>query len=180
MKTWVKLYTEIIEDPDQGTLSLAERGIWSLFLALCGRIDDRDEYGRETGKLDTLARVAWYLRCDATEIKSAVDSFAMRGMVEEHDGVLYITNWAKYGQEQEPRPAGAVIVWRNAVFARDKYTCQHCGAHGVNLNAHHIRPWYLYPNERFNENNGITLCKKCHARMHKAGWKSEAVNAALS
>ena len=68
MKTWVKLYTEIIDDPDQGTLTLAQRGIWSLFLALAGKIDDRDDAWNETGRLDTVERVAWMLRVSVDEI----------------------------------------------------------------------------------------------------------------
>ncbi|HUW12265.1 MAG TPA: hypothetical protein VM537_21245, partial [Anaerolineae bacterium] len=103
MKTWVKLYTEIIEDPDQGSLTLAERGIWSLFLALCGRVDDRDAEGRETGRLDTPERVAWYLRCDIAEIESAVVAFEQRGMVAvDSEGIIYLPH---FGARQQRKPS---------------------------------------------------------------------------
>jgi len=57
--------------------------------------------------------------------------------------------------------------WRRRVFDRDNYTCQKCGAHGVYLEAHHIIPWRESIEARFDINNGITYCKKCHAEMDK-------------
>ena len=52
--------------------------------------------------------------------------------------------------------------WRAAVFKRDDYTCQKCNQHGGYLQAHHIRKFADHEDLRFNINNGITLCKKCH------------------
>ena len=72
MKTWIKLYTEINRDPDIGTLTWAQRGIWSALLALAGEIDDRDENEQETGRLDTSTRVAWSIRCDLAELDEAI------------------------------------------------------------------------------------------------------------
>ena len=57
--------------------------------------------------------------------------------------------------------------WRSEVFERDGYKCQLCGQIGGNLNAHHIRPFKDYPDLRFDLNNGITLCEKCHRSLHK-------------
>ena len=61
----------------------------------------------------------------------------------------------------------AYVVWRTAVFERDNYTCQECGAHSGNghavfLEAHHIHEFVNYPDERFVVDNGKTLCQKCH------------------
>ena len=56
------------------------------------------------------------------------------------------------------------ILWRAKVFARDDYNCQECGQHGHVLNAHHIKDWLSYPESRYDVDNGVTLCKKCHMK----------------
>jgi len=67
--------------------------------------------------------------------------------------------------------------WRFGVFKRDKFTCQECGQVRVDLEVHHKIPFReiqakhgfsnhieaINCNELWDINNGITLCKKCHA-----------------
>ena len=60
-----------------------------------------------------------------------------------------------------------VVEWREAVYARDHFTCQHCLRVGGILNAHHIKPWAKFPALRFEIDNGITLCVPCHKAEHK-------------
>ena len=63
-------------------------------------------------------------------------------------------------------------LWREAVFARDNWTCQECGDNrGGNLNAHHKKSFSRYPKLRLALDNGITLCKNCHIKVHKKGGK---------
>ena len=61
--------------------------------------------------------------------------------------------------------------WRKNVFTRDHFICQWCGdknvsKHKVELNAHHIKNWKDNPDDRYDVDNGITLCQKCHNRFH--------------
>jgi hypothetical protein len=59
--------------------------------------------------------------------------------------------------------------WRNSVMSRDKYTCKRCGYKGSrkkDIQAHHIKTFANYPTLRYEVNNGITLCKKCHRLMN--------------
>jgi len=101
MKTWVKLYTEVCTDPDIGELTLAQKGVWMMLLALAGQIDARDENDQETGELDTIARVAWSIRCTTAELQDAIAAFQVRGMVEDRDGILWLPN---YGKRQRRAP----------------------------------------------------------------------------
>ena len=57
--------------------------------------------------------------------------------------------------------------WRNAVFKRDNYICQKCHKNKKYLEAHHIKSWAKYPELRYDINNGITLCEKCHKKIRK-------------
>lgn len=53
-------------------------------------------------------------------------------------------------------------LWRESVFQRDDWTCQGCGVRGGYLEAHHIKSWAIFPELRFELENGQTLCKPCH------------------
>lgn len=51
--------------------------------------------------------------------------------------------------------------WRTSVFERDNWICQICGSKGF-VQGHHIKSWANFPKLRYEINNGISLCKKCH------------------
>ena len=54
--------------------------------------------------------------------------------------------------------------WRKEVYQRDGYKCQLCESK-FRLEAHHIRRWSDFPQLRFDPNNGVTLCRKCHKKV---------------
>jgi len=84
--------------------------------------------------------------------------------------------------EHRIRNSPEYAAWRTAVFERDNYTCQDCGAHSgaghrVTLEAHHVHEFAEYPDERFVVANGVTLCLACHNKTKRGGrQKSISVN----
>ena len=62
--------------------------------------------------------------------------------------------------------------WRTKIFNRDNYTCKCCGKKGGRLQAHHIKGYKKYPKLRYELNNGITLCIKCHQKTDNYGYRS--------
>lgn len=67
-------------------------------------------------------------------------------------------------------------LWRKRVFERDNYTCVLCGARNGNgkrviLHADHIKPFAFFVEERFDINNGRTLCVDCHKKTDTYGGK---------
>lgn len=83
---------------------------------------------------------------------------------QDADGNAY-SRFVRFDGIQYERGTSEYKRWRSAVFERDGYKCQDCGAIGE-LNAHHVKSWAKYPTERFNVDNGRTVCRKCHARYH--------------
>lgn len=72
------------------------------------------------------------------------------------------------------RESAEYKLWRKAVFERDNYTCIWCGEKSgsgktIELNADHIKPFYLFPELRFAIDNGRTLCRSCHQTTNTWG-----------
>ena len=62
--------------------------------------------------------------------------------------------------------------WRDAVFKRDNYTCQCCGEKSGKINAHHIENFSDKIELRYDINNGITLCERCHLNNYPDSFHS--------
>jgi hypothetical protein len=58
-------------------------------------------------------------------------------------------------------------LWREAVFARDNWTCKKYNIRGGKLHSHHVKNFNQFPELRFAINNGVTLSDKAHKEFHK-------------
>jgi len=58
-------------------------------------------------------------------------------------------------------------LWREAVFARDCWTCQKTGIIGGKIEAHHLMNFSSNPELRFSIDNGITLSRSSHKEFHR-------------
>lgn len=63
------------------------------------------------------------------------------------------------------------VSWRKSVMERDNFTCLECGQYGGQLQVDHIKPFALYPELRFDQSNGRTLCKGCHFKTDTWGGR---------
>ena len=77
-------------------------------------------------------------------------------------------NWkgGKTPEIKRIRASRDYAIWREAVFERDKYTCQDCGAKDKFLNVHHIISMSEDISKALDIDNGITLCVNCHQKRH--------------
>jgi 5-methylcytosine-specific restriction endonuclease McrA len=59
---------------------------------------------------------------------------------------------------------------RQAVYKRDNYRCVECGfRERGKMQADHIKPWSLFPELRYEVQNGRTLCVECHKKTDTYG-----------
>lgn len=62
--------------------------------------------------------------------------------------------------------------WKNKrekILKRDNYICQICKMYGKTTQAkivHHIKSFDDYPDLAFDDNNLLSLCEKCHNKIH--------------
>jgi hypothetical protein len=77
-------------------------------------------------------------------------------------------NWkcGKSPKNNKIRRSEKYQQWRKDVFIRDHFTCKECGHRFIGIVAHHKKSFANYKKIRFDIDNGVTLCRKCHARYH--------------
>jgi len=65
------------------------------------------------------------------------------------------------------RSSNKYKLFRMICLSRDNFTCKCCGYNGGKLNVHHINNFADFKELRFDVENGVTLCQKCHNLFHK-------------
>ena len=134
----------------------------SICKCACGKIVERNNSEIKRGHVNS---------CGCLKNKAFVNAKKVRG--KEHGmwkgGV--VSERESHMQRKEYKD------WRKAVYERDGYTCQKCGATGRKLNAHHIEGYRENKEKRTDINNGITFCYKCHMEYHRIyGKTNNSVN----
>lgn len=139
----------------------------------------------DTGKRASGNDVIWRCKCDCGTIvevsspnlqtntrscgclqKEIIASIGRTYSGEKHP--MYNPDLTNEERMLKRKPLGNKLnKWRNDVFGRDGYTCKCCGEKASGkLNAHHLNSWDSFPEERFDIDNGITLCEGCHKTFH--------------
>lgn len=84
----------------------------------------------------------------------------------------YLWKWGITPERTKIRTSIEYKLWRDAVLARDNFTCQKTWKRWGDMEVHHIKNFSHFPELRFAIDNGITLCKESHKEFHKIYWKS--------
>ena len=93
--------------------------------------------------------------------------------------------WKKGNRWKSSKSEVRYKSWRKCVFelnhakrgGRKYYVCEKCCKRLKTtraLHAHHRKSWNKFPKDRYDRNNGVVLCWKCHNGFHKK-YKFEAL-----
>lgn len=55
---------------------------------------------------------------------------------------------------------------RTEIYKRDKHACQHCGKKKTEIHVHHLQYHYGFAPWEYQNEEMITLCKRCHEIEH--------------
>ena len=159
--------------------SLIDRTIRS-----CGCIKNKDLTGHRFGRLTVLGLAEdmgdynkryWRCKCECGNYSKVKTENLMSGNSNSCGCVRleYLgKNHPNYNpnipdEERFNRRGNDHKLWSRQVLSQNDYTCQICSQHGGNLNAHHLNGWNAFPEQRFDLDNGVTLCVDCHKDFHK-------------
>lgn len=76
--------------------------------------------------------------------------------------------------------SGLDYEWRKCAERtkkRDNWTCDCCGKRGGDMCSHHKNGWDNFKEQRYDDDNVVTLCQSCHDEFHhiyKKGNNTEA------
>ena len=135
----------------------------------CELLSSKDEY------IDTKTKLA--IRCKCGEIfYTTYINFKYENKRQCNNCGIALRsgeNHSKYNPnltEEErirDRKLPEYVLWRKSVYEKYNFTCQLChDSTGGNLVAHHLSSWNTDKENRFNVDNGICLCDKCHKEFH--------------
>lgn len=116
--------------------------------------------------------VFWFCKCDCgnPNLKSVHMSHLKKGettscgCVHDKPGDRN-PNWkgGRTREAQSARSSKEYKKWCSEVYRKDWYTCQCCGeSKDIAKNAHHIKSFAKHKDTRYDIQNGITMCSKCH------------------
>lgn len=87
-------------------------------------------------------------------------------------------NEGKTSLQKTIRESKPYKEWRTSIFTRDDFRCVLCKT-GGRIQADHIKPFALYPELRFNLDNGRTLCIECHKKTDTWGGRVLSIKKTL-
>ncbi|QOR55411.1 MAG: hypothetical protein SHS37scaffold145_62 [Phage 71_18] len=123
--------------------------------------------------LDPVVRTAEELDALRVGILAEFTSQLDDALTDMRDGDTLLTDWrfhrvddqGRFVDTTAERQGPKANAWRQAVITRDGHACTRCGS-TEELQAHHIKEWATHPADRYDVDNGVTLCRTCHQAVH--------------
>jgi hypothetical protein len=110
----------------------------------------------------------WNQNPDNKEVWRNVLTKSLKYGVEHH---CYNHSLTTEEREASRRRMPMYKTWCKSIYKRDNYSCKKCNKKHCKLEAHHIKSYKLFPDLRFDINNGVCLCTECHLLLHQTYGK---------
>lgn len=157
---WFRFYGDFRHDTKIRRMPIHHR--YAFIVLLCLASDGKSR-GLITGLDDE--DIAFELEMAVEEWRILKAKFVSHGAITVYpNGDILISDW-EYNQKYRDRPPAH--VWRElreAIFSRDGYTCQYCGAYAVNLQCDHVIP--ISRGGSNDPENLVTACQRCNQSKH--------------
>jgi len=153
---WLKLYTEIMDDPKLATWSGDQFRVFIMLLCLAREAE-------EPGFIPmTPAEISWRIRRPIEEVESTLElcQQGARPIITAVEGGYIMEKLVYHFPDLDRPPAHIWAEIRIEVFKRDNYTCAYCGARGVQLECDHVIPVSRGGCNKLS--NLVTACKPCN------------------
>lgn len=96
---WVKMYTEMLDDPKIGRLSDAVKWRFVSLILLAGECD-KDGYLSNGNELMTVDDIAWRMRITREQCEKDLESLVNCGLIDDIDGAYFVVKFS----ERQGRP----------------------------------------------------------------------------
>jgi len=110
---WIKLYTEILDDPK---MAMLDDHLWRRFYEFC-LVAGKHNKG---GLLPTVDQMAWLLRVSAKDLQDDVTNLVEIGLLTEDNGYTIVTNFSK--RQTKMSDAERQVKYRSALH-KEEYYC---------------------------------------------------------
>ena len=170
---WVKLTTDMFDNRKVKHLRKLPEGnnivlIWVMLLTMAGRCNSGGMIFLTENIPYTPKMLADELDFEEWIVIKALYHLEEVGFIDRSGKhIKVIKPW----EDKHDRNSDRYKKWRKCVYERDGYRCQVCGTN-KELQAHHKKAWKISKELRYDVDNGITLCRKCHLEAHGGCWRN--------
>jgi len=164
-------------------------------VGISGRIQSREVVDK-IAKSNTGRKTGIFIRCTLCKKEKYIFPYLIKKIIGNFCNATCFVKWTSgslnpkwkgdsYPENKRLRQSFKYRQWRKSVFLRDNFSCVLCqykskGTKPTDINADHIKAWYLYPKHRFEISNGRTLCLPCHCKTESYGLNQYTKLASLT
>lgn len=144
----------------------------------------RDSHWSKTGVIESPFKGKKHLKKTRKALAKAVETHYVNMSTEEYElhriksslqkgRTLETFNGFTTPENTRIRQSVEGKAWTYDILSKSSFTCTKCSQRGGKLHAHHLNGFNLFPDLRFDLDNGVCLCESCHDKFHEVYGKGD-------